>query len=798
MIAPTTDRFGPLLRRRRLVAGLSQEELAERAGLSARGISALETGYRATPRPETVRLLAEALGLDAAARTELVAAARPELAAPTEARPRAAPGSGPPLALPLPVPPTRLVGREQEVAALCARLRREEVRLLTLTGPGGVGKTRLALAVAGEVAGAFADGVAWVALAPLGHANLVASAVAQSLGIREVGGRPLAEALTASLWPREALLVLDNFEHLLAAAPLVADLLAACPGLNVLVTSRERLHLRGEQEVAVGPLAVPAPPAGAAGAPSPVAGLAGVAAVRLFVERAAEVQPGFTLTDDSAPAVAELCRRLDGLPLAIELAATRVKVFPPSALLARLDHRLPLLTGGGRDQPARLQTMRDAIAWSYDLLEPAEQTLFRRLAVFAGGCTLEAAEWVAGGTLDLVASLVDKSLLRLVDGPVPRCLMLETVREYGLEQLVASGEEMEARQAHAAYFSALVEQAEPEMIAGKAGSFRRLRAEQDNLRAALAWLMTREEGEPALRVVNVLRDFWTFYGELAEGRAWLDRALERAPDASPAVRSSALFGVAMVAQFQGDYPAARAAAEEAYRLASSEAAMLGMLQAKFSLSQINHSQGRLTEAVACAREAVARARELGHPAWLGWSLQRLGIERHGQGDLAAAEALFEEALSVFRAIDSQWGEAHTVHGLAAVVRDRGEIGRAAALYRESLAIRLETDERSGLVDVLVGLADVAEATGQTEPAARLLGSVDALRNALGYAPFGDSVVLAGRSRAAIRERLGDVRFAEAWDQGTRMTLADVVAEAQAVAARSVAAPAPSVPPSRQR
>jgi len=556
----------------------------------------------------------------------------------------------------LPLQLTPLVGREDDVTFIQTLITQQGTRLVTLTGPGGTGKTRLALAVAADLSDEFPDGVWFVDLAPLTDPALVLPTLAHTLGLRETGALSLQDALAAFLATKRSLVVLDNYEHLLAAAQLVSELLTSGPGTTVLVTSREPLRLRGEREVAVTPLAVP-------GVQHHLsrAGLTQNPAVALFVQQAQAAKADFVLTDDNADIVATICRHLDGLPLAIELAAARVKVLPPAALLSRLEARLPLLAGGPRDAPARQRTLRDTIAWSHDLLREEEYILFRRLGVFAGGWMLPAADTVVNSerSLDVlggITSLVDKSLARQVDEAdgEPRLAMLETIREFAQEQLAASGEEPVTREQHAAWVLALVEQAAPAMYgASQRTWWERLDAERPNIRSALAWFEQTADAERAQRLAWSVTTFCWLRGYHQEGQDWLSRALAIPGEASPATHALAVLGLGAMAVFRGDNHAAQAVIQESLAVSREANFAFGVAIAQYTLAHVMWAQGNFDQAMALGEEAILGLREVGDAGRLSMVLANMGTFALFNGDNERGEVWAAEGLALYRALGNR-------------------------------------------------------------------------------------------------------------------------------------------------
>ncbi len=682
---------------------------------------------------------------------------------PDEAAPTTLPGALAPL-----------VGRAAEIAAIRALLARADCRLITLTGAPGIGKTRLALAVA-----AAERDVTVVSLAPIRDPALVIPVLARALDVRIRAGTPPLAQLAAALRPRTALLVLDNFEHVVEAGPQVAELLAACPGLKALITSRSVLRVRGEHEFVVPPLALPD-----LFRPLPPAALGRCEAVAFFAQCARAILPDFCLSEANARAVAEICVRLEGLPLAIELAVPRLKLFSPDALRDRLERLLPWLTDGPRDLPARQRTLRDAIAWSHDLLDEDERRLFRRLGVFVGGWTLAAAARVcadadaAGDTVAAgVASLLDKSLVRRLPHPDEdvRFGMLETVREYALEQLAERGEADALRCRHAGYYADLAAETEPKLYGPEQAAWlERLEREHDNLRAALAWLLDRGEAEAALRLVGNLRNFWIVRDHLAEGQRWAEAALAAGPDAPAMTRARALSAAASFALRRGDYPLARAGFTEELGLLRTLGDKRHVAQTLLNLGQVANIEGEHAQAVALFEESMSLARAIGDRRTLARALNQLGeIARHN-GDDARAAGRYEESLSLWRALGERERIAMVLHNLGPVVARLGEPQRAVALLSESLALSWGLRNTHGIAICLFAVAGVV-APWAPGPGARLLGAADTLRASIGvhWEPVDRAEF--ERSVAAVRARIGDAAFQTALAQGAALTMADAVA-----------------------
>jgi predicted ATPase/transcriptional regulator with XRE-family HTH domain len=868
--------LGAWIKRRRKALDLTQTELAARVSCSLELIQKIEADAR-RPSREMAARLADRLELAADERAPFIQVARAELgvdrlASPAQSVTRGAfvpalvqssAAKAPEQRSPTPptnllTPPTALIGRAHECAQIGALLHTPNARLITLTGPGGIGKTRLSLQVAAELIDAFSDGVFFVDLAPIREPALVISAIAQTLGIKETGGQSLVSQLKQFLRDKRMLVLLDNFEHVLSAAASIAELLAATVSLTLLVTSRERLRVRGEKEVVVPPLALPPmddrPRTMDDRHGDVVSGqwlvVTDYAAIQLFIQRAEDARPNFQLTNANAATVAEICVRLDGLPLAIELAAARVKLFAPEALLARLRSPLALLTGGARDLPARQQTIRHTIDWSYHLLSEAEQTLFRRLGVFVGGCTLAAAEAVCADfelpiadfglhvnsstiqnlkskiqhVLDGLAALVDKSLLRQVEVPDgdARFVMLETIREYALELLEASGEAERLRQQHATYYQALGEHVwstEDGPVGGGAW-VRRLQPDYDNFRSALAWSQTMAgDAEGALQLSSALEALWASHGVRHEAIAAMEQALKHPLGVG---RTGAhwiiRWDLARLLTSTGNYAAAQLHAEEALLLArelgdtnlyacalerlgsvareqddsatararfSESLAIFRTLDDAHSIANaLNTLAGVaiMEEDSARAEALLAKSRAIGQRAGtasdcLAWTLHQLGHVAQLQGAYDRAAQLHEESLAHFAASDYPTGPPSAYHGLGAAALALGKSDEAAHWFTQGLALSQAESNLASLAWCLAGLGSAAALDEAPVRAARLWGAAEGLRHMIGCRRAPAARATDERALTVARSQLGDDAFAAAWAAGEALTLEEALAEA---------------------
>lgn len=690
--------FAELLKRYRVRARLSQEELAERTQLSARAISNLERGFNRSPRSATVRLLAEALGLSEQERETFETAAR---GGSTPAQPPSARPHG------LPVQLTPFIGRGREVDEVGGRLLRSDVRLLTLTGPGGTGKTRLALQVAAAVTGEFSDGVYFVDLSTIAQPELVPAEIAHTLGLKEHSPRPLLESLEEHLGEKQVLMVLDNFEQVVLAGSFLAQLLVTCPQLKVLATSRIVLRVSGEHLYPVPPMTLPDPRC-----PLPPERLAECEAVRLFLTRAQARKPGFQVTPENASAVTEICRRLDGLPLAIELAAARAGLLSPQAMLARLGDRLALLTGGAQDLPTRQQTVRATLDWSYDLLGRPERSLLGTLSVFAGGAGLEAAEAVCGPDGDAhilggLSSLVDQSLVRQEErsGGEIRFGMLETVRDYALARLAESGEWGPAHRRHAEYYLRLVEAAEAELHGPRQSDWlRRVDEETDNVRSALRWSQESGQTGLGLRLGSALRDFWRLRGRMTEGRAWLEGLLASQESSGlgvqEGIRARAMGAGATLAWAQGDFRRAEQLATEGLMLNRKQGHPAGVADTLHTLASVAHGRGEYRRAEGLYGEALALYRDLGDRMEVSSALNDLGMLARDLGDWARSRTLHEESLAIRQALGGESAIAQSLYNLGLAAHLQGDYEQAEIRLAEGLALFRDLGDVLGVADSL--------------------------------------------------------------------------------------------------
>lgn len=681
----------------------------------------------------------------------------------------------------LSIPTTPLIGRERELAALENLLRRENSKLVTLTGIGGTGKTRLAMEIACRLLSEFSDGVFFIPLAAIKNPDFVVGSIAQPFGVKETGSKTLIDALKDFLRDKQMLLVIDNFEQIISAAPILSELLQAAPRLKILATSRALLRLNAEREFLVPPLALPDEIAA-----SSFAELSETESVKLFAERAKAIKPNFSLTTGNARVTAEICRQLDGLPLAIELAAARMKILSPQQILQRLENRLKLLTGGARDLPARQQTMRGAIQWSFDLLDKDEKILFRHLSVFAGGFTVEAAEAASNyelrttndeiDVLNCLTSLVENSLLvqaEQADGE-SRFRMLAVVREFAQEVLEASGESEIIRKNHAEFFLRLAQEAEPQILSQQGTKWLdRLEEEHDNLRAAFSW-SAANDAETTVNLAAALRDFWVFRNHLTEGRAIFETALQRASDAPAAVRFKLLNGLGQVVRYQGDYAAGQKAYEEGLAAGKAENDWRQIALSNRGLAAVAKHQGDFAAAQKFYQEALRIGRELNDKFVIAVSVNAMGDLARVENDYAAARPLFEEALAICRQLGNHQGVNCTLNNLGAVAFGEGDYEAARSFYAQALAAAQESGERITLSYSLDGFAALAAKCGKSEIAVQLASAAEHLRESLGFEIEPAELRFRNSYLAELRDALDEETFAKLYEQGRALRLEKII------------------------